>query len=421
MKAKTKIVRARVKLLLDQPFFGTLTTYLIPEEDTTTPTVATDCRYLYYNPSFIESLEDSEVEFVLCHEVLHCAFQHFIRQGHRNKSKWNIATDYAVNGILVDSKFAKMPEGGLFNRKFRGMYAEQIYSLLPDNVQGRTLDVHIYIDSGGGSTLIGDEDSGSSDNVDVSVGIGADLKSESQDDNSCSDPSPERAKSRKEEQSIKDVSSRINEIKRMWRIAVATSIDVAKQRGDVPAEVDRLVNHILYPKIKWSDILRRFIEHTCVVDYQWIPPNSKYIGDDIILPSVCREKITVIIAVDTSGSISNAELNDFINEVTGILSVKTVEAYLLSCDAKVNHVQYFPMGTLVSFQDIKVKGGGGTDFNPVFRWVEENGVRPNVLIYLTDGYGLYPPEPPCYPVVWVVSGRYDNFPFGEVIRLEVEE
>lgn len=374
MDAKMKITKARVSLLLDQPFFGTLTMYLIPVESRDELTISTDGRYLYYNPKWISELTPEELEFVLCHEVLHCAFQHFTREAGRDKVKWNVATDYAVNSILISHGINKMPRGGLYNKKFKGMYAEKIYKLLPEIIKETPLDRHIYGSGGAGdtspgsSTVVWDE-----------------------------------------------------EIQKLWRTAVVSAIQALKERGDIPADIDRFVKDILYPKLKWSEILRRYLDTFEITDYEWLPPDRRFVWQDIIFPGFKEEGLTVVVAIDTSGSIDDFELTEFVTEVTAILNEKIVETYVLSCDAEVHDVQYFPMNSVVTLSDIKVHGGGGTNFIPVFEWVEENGVQPNVLIYLTDGYGLYPYEPPNYPVLWILSeGGKQEIPFGEVIKLEVD-
>lgn len=357
MDIMKKITKARIQLLLHQPFYGVLTMNLIPRIDNREPTAATDGKYIYFNERWVSKLSIEELQFVFGHEVLHCALNHFARESGRNHQKWNRATDYAVNSLLIKGNVGKPPNGILYNREFEGLNAEKIYNILPDSDE-QTLDRHI------------------------------------------------------------DSSEWSKDLTNEWRKALARAAQTARQYGNLPAEIERIVKDILEPKVDWREELRRFIDNTVISDYTWIPPNRRYVWSGTILPGVTREGITAVIAIDTSGSIGKRELASFFAETISILETYNTEAYVIGCDAEVHTVNHFPMGTKISPGDIRVKGGGGTSFVPPFRWVEENNVNPNVFIYLTDGFGMFPVEQPPYPVIWVVTSDTE-VPFGHKIKLEV--
>ena len=148
-----KLSAARTKLVLDNPFLGTLILQLPLKlaSDDWCKTIATDAKYLYYNPEYIESLSLSETQFVLSHEVLHCGLSHMSRRQHRNKTKWDIACDYAVNGLLVKEDLTA-PKGILYQEEFDGMPAEEIYPCIEDNDDSELLDEHIYDQNNEGSS-----------------------------------------------------------------------------------------------------------------------------------------------------------------------------------------------------------------------------------------------------------------------------
>jgi predicted metal-dependent peptidase len=135
----------------------------------------------------------------------------------------------------------------------------------------------------------------------------------------------------------------------------------------------------------------------------------------LYLPSVHRSGIgTVVIAVDTSGSIGRKELEQFAAEISAISDEAKPEAiYVVYCDAAVQSVQEFGSSEPVRLEP---KGGGGTDFRPAFEWVESNGITPACLIYLTDLCCDSYPEPPQYPVLWVTDSRRIA-PFAETVRI----
>jgi len=121
------------------------------------------------------------------------------------------------------------------------------------------------------------------------------------------------------------------------------------------------------------------------------------------------------VAVDTSGSISDSEVNSFASEISAILADFDTTTHVVYCDTGVASVEQFQQSDLPL--KLHPKGGGGTDFKPPFRWVNKKGIQPSCLIYFTDLLcSSYPPEPD-YPVLWVDTAGRRTPPFGEVISL----
>jgi len=124
-----------------------------------------------------------------------------------------------------------------------------------------------------------------------------------------------------------------------------------------------------------------------------------------------------VIAVDTSGSIGTHELEQFAGEISAISEeTQPLAIHVVYCDAAVQSTQQFEPSEPIRLEP---KGGGGTDFCPVFRWVDENSITPVCLIYLTDLCCNSFPEVPDYPVLWATESR-STAPFGEMLRISPE-
>ena len=386
MTVSEKITKARAGLILDLPFFGSLALRLEVVEDAACETAWTDGSRMGYNPDFIESLTLQEVKGLICHEVMHCACAHQSRRGDRNRKKWNIAGDYAINQILEDCKIA-LPDGKLIDPVYKGMCADEIYNKLPKggNAQSPLL---------GGDSGVGSDPGKCGEVRDAQPGVGA--------------------------ENLQPLQSEQD-----WKIAVAQAAQEARLQGELPAGLDRLVGEILSPKVDWRDVLRRFVDQTAKNDYTWSPPNRRYIHQGLYLPSVRSEELPpIVVAVDTSGSIGEKELDQFASELTAILEDYHTSCTVIYCDAAVAHVETHDYASLPL--QLHPKGGGGTDFRPPFEWVKDEfpyredsgGGLPSCLIYLTDlECSSYPAEPP-YPVLWAHLGKGGTKPpFGEEVQL----
>ena len=344
-----KIIKARTSLILDHPFFGCLALRLVTREDTNIPTANTDGESLSYNPDFINSLTLAEVIGIVAHEVMHCAMGHHWRMEHRNVRKWNIACDYAVNLELVSVGFT-LPASRLLDSRYTNMSAEQIYDLLPDS------------------------------------------------SSSEQDPDPGKCGGVTEPQ---DEAKRV-ESAAEWKVAVTQAAEVSAKQGSLPDSIQRMVKDILYPPLPWYTLLRDFVERTARNDYSWSRPSPRYFSQGLVLPSLISEELPeVVVAVDTSGSISEEDLSRFAEETSAVLGAYNTTVRVVYCDAQVHGEEEYTRADLPL--KLKPMGGGGTDFRPVFEHIAGKGLTPSCLIYLTDGYGKFPQEEAEYPVLWVMT------------------
>jgi predicted metal-dependent peptidase len=119
--------------------------------------------------------------------------------------------------------------------------------------------------------------------------------------------------------------------------------------------------------------------------------------------------------------VSEKELAAFLSEVTEALQAyPEVRGWFLSCDADVHAVVQADGRTPLEDLVRAIRGGGGTDFRPVFDWVREQGMMPSALVFLTDGMGTYPDQPPPYPVLWVLSPQHQKPPWGKHVVIDLD-
>lgn len=395
MPNSLRIQKARTALLLDHPFFGSLLYRLKDRESRAVKTMATDGVSLLWNSEFVETLTAATLAGTLAHEVMHPALHHHLRRSGRDPKKWNIACDYAINPLLVDAGL-KLPEGVLLENRFRVMSAEQIYNLLES-----------------------EEDADPDDDNDQQFQDSSDPNG-SQNGNESSDPSaPETDGGIGQVLDAPcegDDSPTEQEQAREWEIAVKQAMTVAQQAGKMPAGLDRTMEGVAEAAVNWRELLRRLWSQTTASDYSWMRPNRRHLWNGLYLPGVIKEGVgEIVIAVDCSGSISGRQLRFFEAEARSILEGQRPErVYVLYFDAVVQKVEIYEAGQPISLNPV---GGGGTEFGPCFKWVEERGILPQTMVFLTDLYGSFPQSVPFYPVLWASIGRRQA-PFGEVIPMQ---
>jgi predicted metal-dependent peptidase len=421
-----KLTRARVQLLLAQPFFGTLSLRLklIPGS---LPTMATDGSRIVYNPAFVDELKPAELEGTLAHEVLHCALGHQCRRGQRDPELWNEAADLAINPILIGNGFT-LPAGALIEPGFENLSAEEIYARLlrrRSEEDGAKKPQQQQTNAGGGT------DTGPQ-------GTDGTMPSTPKPDPSHQPVSDQRGRTTGEAvgpasvrpggfgevwdatdengQTTSPAEKRRQEHE--WCIAAEQAVRSAKAWGHEPAGIERPLSESLQSKQDWRAILRDFVAATTPSDYRWTPPNRRYIASGLYLPSVERHGLgEIVIAVDTSGSIGKIELEQFAGEISAISEEAQLDAiHVVYCDAAVQCAQQFGPSEPVLLEP---RGGGGTDFRPAFDWVSENNIAPVCFIYLTDLCCHSYPETPEYPVLWVTDSSR-TAPFGETVRIGLE-
>jgi predicted metal-dependent peptidase len=384
-----RIIRARTALMLQSPFFSSLVLRLIMAQCETIPAMATDGRYLYWNPLFVRSLSDDELKGVVAHEVMHPAMGHIARMGTRNLSKWNIATDAVINQTLLDAGFTLPKDRVLLPSivsKVGETYAEEVYAKLPD-----------MPDDGEGEGEGGGQGVVRAPKTQGGFGQIIPPKDES------GQPLSQEAQQNLEQE---------------WKIAATQAAINAKLAGNAPGNLLRVVEEALRSKVNWREVLRRFITSaTEPRDYQWCPPNRRFIAMGMYLPSIKREGTgSIDIHVDVSGSISQELLNQWAGELQEInREVRPEKMRVLYFD----HALQLPVEEYAPDDEITLtmRGGGGTSYVPSFEWVSKQDDQPMCAIVLTDLYCDEYPTQPDYPVLFATEGE-QTARWGETVRLE---
>jgi len=187
------------------------------------------------------------------------------------------------------------------------------------------------------------------------------------------------------------------------------------QAGKLGGELARLIDHLLQPQLPWRMLLARYMTAVARDDYSYMRPSRR--EGDFILPTLRSQQLELVVAVDTSGSIKDREIEEFIAEVDALKGQVRARISLLPCDSKLCEGApwvFEPWEELARLESIQ--GGGGTSFLPVFDWVERTGTVPDLLIYFTDAQGTFPAVEPPYPVIWLVKGRL-KVPWGQRVQL----
>lgn len=426
-----KLLRARVQLLFKQPFFATLCLRLKLIPDSIFPTMATNGKVIRYNPPFVESLTPEELEGTLAHEVLHCALGHHCRRGNRQLRRWNAAADYAVNPIILNNGLL-LPAGALVKAEYEGLSAEQIYDLLVEEESGGGASASANnqsVGSGPSGAQTGNgagpdsqsNGSGATDSTPATAtdgGVPGNQQPSTGDDDLSSpreggfgevmDATDEEGNPAGEGEAHRQASE--------WAVAAQQALQAAKAQGHGTTDVERSLEQSRQSTQNWKAILRAFVGSTARSDYRWSPPNRRFVSAGLYLPSLHSEGVgRLVIGVDTSGSITTRELEEFAGEITAILDQAQPEKiHVVYCDEAVTGTQEFGPYEPI---DLEPRGGEGTDFRPVFQWVEDNDINPVCLIYLTDlCCNHYPSPQPSYPVLWVTNSAR-TAPFGETVSI----
>lgn len=379
-EVREKLITARVGLLLRASFFGNLATRLkLVNADEWCSTAATDGRNFYYNSRFIQMLRPKEIEFLFGHEVLHCVYDHFGRRGERDPKLFNIANDFAVNADLikhrVGEKITTVP--CLHDPKFDGMSSEEIYDKLMENAQ--KININDLLDKMIDEHLDGEGEGEGEGKDGDQEGKGRPKLSES------------------ERQKIRD------EIKEAM-LAAAQTVDGA---GNIPAGVMRMIKELTEPQMNWRELLRMNLESTIKSDFTWMRASRRGWHMDAVMPGMKNdEMIDIAVAIDTSGSIGESMLRDFLGEIQGIMdSFPQYKIHVVSFDTDAHNPQEFTSDNLDQIVDYEPAGGGGTDFSAFYDYFKENDIVPRRLVVFTDGYpfGSWGDEEYC-DVTWILHG-----------------
>lgn len=387
-QARERLVTARIGLLLRHSFFGNLATRMqLINADEWCSTAATDGLKFYYNSRFIMMLKPKEVEFLVGHEVLHVVYDHMGRRDSRDPEIWNIADDYAVNADLKRHKVGEFIKTVpcLYEQKYDGKAAEEIYDDLMKNVQ--KIDINSLIDQ-----MIDDHMDGEGEG-------------EGDGDGNKEGKGKRPTMSPEERERVRQ------EVKQAIINAASTA-----EAGQLPLGVERLIKQHTNPVMPWRELIQTNLTSAIRADYSWMRPSRRGWHMDAIMPGMNPgEEIDVVIAIDMSGSISNSQAQAFLGEIGGMMdSFDGYKVHVFCFDTETYNPKDFSSENMDLIDEYEPMGGGGTDFDCIFKYLKDVGNVPKRLIVFTDGYpyGSWGDADYC-DTTWIIHGdKNPNPPFG---------
>lgn len=413
-----KMLKAKVKLCRESPFFSFLVMSSKVSEAKDLERVKTACVDMYgnieYNPKFIDSLPFPEVITVLVHEIMHTALSHCsrlwtIKKGNKEQSDmeiWNIAADLVVNDIIQSNgyQYNKLKEIGIFpyNHEFDSMgikikeidkkIVEEIYQELLKQIKVTKINISI------GSPLP-DQSNGKTKTLRGFDSI----------------KMPEGLSEEEKEQ----ITKAIGDAEKSWKEKLLQATVQAKQQGKLPGGIERLVDKLLESKMNWREMLYKYVTQDLVTDYRYSKPSRRSQAAGFYLPSMKKESLEITVFVDTSGSIGEEEIIEFMSELVAIQTCfPQLKVHVVPWDTEGKDV--FTLSNSYEFTNIKLIGGGGTDFKDTYKFINERIPNTKILIFFTDAYADFP-KTEEYKTVWVLCKNHaniDTIPFGDILTIE---
>ena len=441
-----KLIVARIRLLCDHGFYGLLLMHMNFALDETLPTAATDGEKILFNPDFLDSLSNSELDFVLMHEVMHVALKHCIRGEGLDAELFNIACDIVINSIIKQSKnndiksislngigavMHKAPNG----KEGHNYTAEEVYQMLISKGNKKSTKSGGNNASGQGD---GDNDSDSNGDNNGSNDNGKNSKSGANNNGKYSKNNSKNGSGSYGDDLTSNFDDHgrwkkqedvANEFSATWDKRIADAVKAVELRnsstgcGDVPEFAKRILKDLKNPQTDWREILQNFVQED-IVDYSFCPPDRRYDGD-FFLPDFNEkdDKVEkILFMIDTSASMSDHLVALAYTEVKGAIDQFNgkLEGWLGFFDAGI--VEPKPFDSEESFSVIEAEGGGGTNFHCIFKYVKDYMISepPASIIILTDGYAPFPDESDSMgiPVLWVINNEAVTPPFGKIARIK---
>ena len=366
-----KLARASKSLILNEPFYGLFLVGLNKVMRNDIPTAGVSKNgigiQLSINPEFFAGLPDKHQIGLLKHELLHVSFGHMImRDLYPNHKLFNIAADLEINQYINRSN---LPEGALFLDTFPEL-----------NLDSRAGTKYYY------DKLSEAQEDGTSPSLDSLLNG---MDGDSQYDHKTWDEFDE----------LSDADKKLVQ-KQVEHQLKETADQTEKRRGSVPGELADILQRLrtLEPaSFDWKGYLKRFVGNSTLTYTKKLRRkfNKRYSGNPGLK---IKFKNNILVGVDTSGSVSNSELVEFMNELAH-MSKTGHEITVAQCDTQINSVEKFNPR-----KDWDIKGRGGTSFQPVVDLFNEKRGLYTALIYLTDGEAYTPDNCPSN-TLWVHSSK----------------
>lgn len=405
-----RLLLSRMRILCNHGFYGLLLMHMVYSIDEKLETACTDGIRITFGTDFLDSLSDSELDFVMMHEILHVVLQHCLRGGDCEHETFNIACDIIVNSNILLENNMKISSITLKNygesmhiapdgKEGYEYTAEQVYDMLPKQEKEKLQSKGSGVAKGRARQQATNENH----------------KPEWRwDDHS-------RWEMYEEDDVLRDVW-----VKRFEDAAQAIEIrDPSNSRGLLPRFAQRILGELRKPQTDWRTILNDFIQEE-VVDYSFSPPDRRFYDCPFFLPDFNGKEDMVediLFMIDTSASMSDAMITAAYSEIKGAVDQLDgkLKGWLGFFDAAI--IKPEPFSDEDEFRIIRPAGGGGTDFQIIFEYVHKHmqDKLPASIIIMTDGYAPFPQEKLAMgvPVLWLINNNEVDPPWGKAVRITV--
>lgn len=421
LTTEERITKAKTLLMKSAPFYG----YLIMNanvRETKNPkmiqTMGIDMKLnIEYNKEFVDTLSDAELQGVLCHEVMHPAFRHFIRLHQRDRNVWNVATDLFINHTLLGEgwklpKLALLPKDGKYEIKFQDgtkttieidnktsehMY-EEIYKNLPPN---------------SGGCKCGQDQDGDGKGKD---GDGHSHSDEGKPCPYCNGGLPQfdnhnYAEDERDENGERLSDDELNDLEKRLTDKVVEAATIAKDRGNCPGFIEKMMDEMFNPQINWKTVLYKYITKILPYNYTMAKPGRRsYAYKNLYLPTILKESLEIVAAVDLSGSITSEEYGEFAAELISLARQFTqLRMKILYWDTRVVDELKVTGQNAKKILTHEVSAGGGTTMTCVKEHFDKaKKQHPRLVIFLTDGYIESNPQLPKSDCIFVLTPSGDD-------------
>jgi predicted metal-dependent peptidase len=416
-----KLTRART-FVVRRPEFApyAVTLMTMAWKELSEGTMATDGKYLYYNPEFVEKTEDYDLIGILIHEAMHILLKHHLRMRGKDVRMWNIACDHVINLILKELK-VQMPSWVLCDAQYKGMNAEQVYSQLTRKQEEEQQD-----DSGQNQeNQESQEDSPDQEGQEAAGGEGEDSAQESNEDHEGqgseegedgsdtegsgnpavgqdAETTEDSGGSGKQSDYFQEpggiieplnedgselTAEEYKELEEETDKQIAKNLMTASRAGNMPGGLKKVLEEVLTPEADWRSHLAEFLDTSAKSDYSMAKVNRRALSRGMILPSLHSTDIgNILVVIDTSGSTIDRDcLNMFLAGLFSLVdSYPNTNVDVVCCDTHPVLIGQFEGGDLPEPEELELVGGGGTSLAKLAEFVEENDLQPTLGLYFTD-------------------------------------
>lgn len=405
-----RLLLSRMRILCNHGFYGLLLMHMVYSIDEKLETACTDGIRITFGTDFLDSLSDSELDFVMMHEILHVVLQHCLRGGDREHETFNIACDIVVNSNILLENNMKSSSITLKN------YGESMH-IAPDGKEGYEYTAEQVYD------MLPKQEKKKLHSKGSGVAKG---RARQQATNENHKPEWRWDDHSRWGMYEKDDVLRDVWVKRFEDAAQAIEIrDPSNSRGLLPRFAQRILGELRKPQTDWQTILNDFIQEE-VVDYSFSPPDRRFDDCPFFLPDF-NGKVDmvedILFMIDTSASMSDAMITVAYSEIKGAVDQfdGKLKGWLGFFDAAI--IKPEPFSDEDEFRIIRPAGGGGTDFQIIFEYVHKHmpDKLPASIIILTDGYAPFPQEGLAMgiPVLWLINNNEVDPPWGKSARITV--